>query len=220
MARWEMCLVATFFGALFSGCSTTQAIKSPRLADAGVTRVGVVIAEARVIDLSAGGTLEVNLKETERCAPRVEAAAVRRLADLGYEAVPLGYDDEIREVVTAYLRARGRLVVLWAREESIDSAPAVPGAEKVAAARGVDAIAFVSSRIVDPTTKSVIGLAFLGIKPKGELEVSLALVDAAGSVVYFNRRWESTAGSPWAYPEKFYGRLCKELVEDLPGRRP
>lgn len=208
-------------GAFAAGCAAERSYVTTRdFPEAGraIRKVGVVVAEARLLDVTVAAEVSKNIEGSERCLPLVEAAAVRSLSDRGYEAVPLAYDDEMRSLVAEYAQIRQRLVGAYADKKPIEIVPPLPRAQQVAAARGVDAIAFVSVRdLVGSKGRKFLSILLTGSiyqMSGGSSEAELALLDAAGRPIYFDV-WKLEGNLDWSDDEDIV-EVCGKLTAGLP----
>lgn len=227
---------ALLIGALAAGCAAEKSyVTTSDFPEAGraIRKVGVVVAEARLLDLSVGHVaagvtgahlvpeVSKNVEGSERCLPLAEAAAVRSLSDRGYEAVLFAYDEEIRTLVAEYAPVRERLAGAFLDKKPIEIVPPMPRAQQVAAARGVDAIAFVSVRdLVGSKGRKFLTALFYGSPAVhvsgGRSEAELALLDAAGRPIYFDVLREE-GNLDWSDDEDIV-ELCGKLTAGLARR--
>lgn len=212
---------AILLGSLLVGCATSK----PHLASSdfpsaakSIKTVGVVVAEARVVGLSAGGSLEVDIERTGLCLSQLEEAAVTSLRQRGFDAVLLAYDDEIRRLVTEYAPVQERLAGARDGRQPIETVPPMTYAQQVATSRALDAIAFVSVRFIIPSLGRH-ALSALGWGSSGESRARLALFDATGRPIYYQFLYEAkdnfskTSG-------KTLERFCETLTAGIPQRSP
>jgi hypothetical protein len=192
-----------------------------------VQTIGVVVVEARVIGISADGSLEVDIDKTARCLSEFEDAAVASLKQLGYDAVVLTYDDEIRRLVAEAAPVHDRLAAARNANQPIEGVRPLEFAKQVATARSVDAIAFATVRFYIPSfgrhaLSALIGrdlLFKLGFGRSGGSGARLALLDATGQPIYYNFLYEEKTNFSQT-SGKTLERFCETLAAGLPRRAP
>lgn len=196
MARATSCGTAVLLGALLVSCSAAPPYtKSKDFSEAakGIKTVGVVIVEARAIEIAVGGSLTANIDKTEVCLAQLKASAVDSLKQKGLEAVLLEYDDEIRALLKEYYPVRSQLGAMWYRREPLGADVSLAGVQRVASSRHVDAVAFYSVRITMPSTGSQVMAALRLGGTTGESEGDLSLFNASGRAIYFQRSFRPYA---------------------------
>ena len=206
---------------LAAGCASGKSsLKSQDIADRveSIKRVGVIVAEARIYNLGAGGSKEFNPDASERCEKCAESAALKSLVDRGYVAVLIPLDDDVRALLSDYAKARGDISTPFqSNQGKIEGVPLLACAPQTCAKNDVDGVVFVGAvdHVSTGGRKALLGaMAVFGITGgQGIAYADLSVVDRTGKLLYYDQK----SGTNYSLTDdsnvlKVYG----ELVAGLP----
>lgn len=161
-----------------------------------IRKVGVVVAEGRIMDLGAGGGVALNPEATKRCTANTAAAAKQSIEGRGYEVVLLPLDDDTRALLSDYMKVRGEITMPFpSNQGKIEGLPPLAAVPAATTRSGADAIVFVGAldHVSTGGRKAMMGaLLLLGWSGgHGNAFADLAVVDGSGRIIFYDRKFGS-----------------------------
>lgn len=215
-SRWiaGLVIVTAILGA---GCAAEKSsLTSTDFPDrvGGVRKVGIVVAEAQIINLTASGGTSFNPKASERCGTCAAAATQQLLSGRGYQVVVIPLDDDTRPLLAAYTSVRGSIFMPFPSNQGrIEGLAPLAGIPAACAKIGVDALVFLGARDHVSTKGRTVLMLLGGGGGHGIAYADLAAVDSSGKIIFYDRKFGT--GYTLANDEGVR-EIFDELVAGLP----
>lgn len=195
MSRRAVPWVALLAAAIAAGCAgQTSYLKSDDFQErsGSLKKVGVMVAEARILHVHAGSESTPDDAASEVSAALSEAAVKQLLAERGYAVLTVARDDESRALLADYIRVRKDVLAAYSPGSgTIRGVPPLAGAAAVAARNGVDGIVFVGAWGDDaPAGRRIVFgdmAVFRIFFGKGTACADLSAIDRTGALIYYGR---------------------------------
>ena len=219
--RAKIVFLSLLLGSLMAGCSFSKfyhVSNDSKCQGPKFKKVGVVIAQAEIFNLSASGFASPNFEKSAQSMKLFESAVVNEFNRKGFLAVLLPVDDDLRALIKQYDNTRPNFQQEW----DIDTIPNLQATVPVLTRAGVDAIAIIwaldhistAGRKALNVTSNVI-MFFLGggaVVLNGEAYGELALLDKSGKLAFFNLKKGKNYNLT---EEESVSSFCSALVNDL-----
>ncbi len=201
-------------GSLMVGCSSASyhVSKDYKGQAQKLKKVGVVIAQAEIFNLSVFGYALPDFEKSAQSKKFFESAVVSEFSRNGYSVVLLAIDDDLRALIKQYDNTRPNIHQDW----DIDTIPNLQSSVPVVTRAGVDAIAIIwaldnISTSVRKVWMGAMAAIFLSVPP-GKAYVELTLLDQSGKRLFYDLKISRSRNLT---EEDYVSSICSELVSDL-----
>lgn len=206
---------------LMTGCLSSrsyQPFMDYRSQAPKLKRIGVVIAQAEILNLGAGNDTWPDFEKSAQSKIFFESAVVNEFNRKGYAAVLLPIDDDLRALIKQYDNTRPN----FQQDRDIYTTPNLQSTVPVLTRADVDAIAIIwaldhistaGRKALNVTSNIILFiLGTGGVVLNGETYCELALLDKSGKLIFFKLK----KGKNYNLTEEdSVSRICSELVSDL-----
>jgi len=207
--------VSLVLASLMMGCSSSTSYrvsKDYRGQAPQLKKIGVVVAQAQILNLSVLGFALPDSEKSAQSAKLFESAVLSEFSLKGYSVVLLAIDDDLRALINQYNSTRQNIHQEW----DIDTIPNLKSTVPVLTRAGVDAVAIIWAldKISTSVRKTALVASWVLLHPSpgGKYHAELALLDRSGKRIFYNLK----TGTEYNLTEEDdVSRICSELVSDL-----
>lgn len=182
--------VVMLWAFIVAGCGANRLVVSQNFGTTmpEIKKVGVILSDVSVQEVSVGGSKELMTVETAAAVPIVAKVAVESVTGLKLEGKLISSDDDVRKVTTPYNRIRQQELFMMLSDR--EGRPVSPEFAGLAAKADVDAfILFRSCENESSGGRKALKVATVllgGFAGAESTYADIALVDRNGHLLYYN----------------------------------